>query len=99
MWWSAIEEDLPLAGSRIDIAYSLRASTYRGRRQAAARFIAFRLIEKPAPVEVLSLSIETVDLRASAQPAVELARLRRPTPIFWSGRKGWTGNMAKADTT
>ena len=33
LWWNGIDDELPETGSKIDIAYSLRASTFRGERQ------------------------------------------------------------------
>jgi len=62
LWWNGTDEDLPETGSKIDIAYSLRASTYRGERQVALQFVDYRVVEEKA-VEVKSRKIEVVDLR------------------------------------
>ena len=50
------------SGSKIDIAYSLRASTFRGERQLSLQFIDYRVVEEKV-VEVKSKKIEVVDLR------------------------------------
>ncbi|MFL7870203.1 MAG: single-stranded-DNA-specific exonuclease RecJ [Anaerolineales bacterium] len=66
LWWNGADEELPETGSKMDIAYSLRASTYRGERQLALEFVDFRLVEEK-PVEVKSKKIEVVDLRSNVE--------------------------------
>jgi single-stranded-DNA-specific exonuclease len=60
LWWSGGGEDLP--EGKFDLAYSVRASTFRGERQLALEFVDYRVIEEPA-VEVRRKKIELVDLR------------------------------------
>jgi len=62
LWWNGVDEGLPESGSKIDIAYSLRASTYRGERQLALEFVDLRVVEEK-PVEVKHKTIEVIDLR------------------------------------
>jgi single-stranded-DNA-specific exonuclease len=80
MWWGAMEEDLPEVGSRFDIAFSMRASTFRGKRQLATQFIGFRTTAEQQPVEVLAPQIEIGDMRAAAQPGRELLKLKQTHP-------------------
>lgn len=86
IWWSASEEDLPEIGSRIDIAFSLRASTYRGQRQIAARFIDYRIIEEAKPSGGTAPRYEFIDLRAETKPENRLFSLKETNPelMVWS---------------
>lgn len=72
LWWNGTEEYLPESGSKIDIAYSLRASTYRGERQLTLEFKDFRVVEEKA-VEVKSKKIEVIDLRQNVEAFSRLA--------------------------
>ena len=80
VWWGAVEEDLPEPGSRIDLAFSLRASTYRGQRQLAAEFIDLRLVQEAPALEALAPQIEIIDLRHAARPAAELQKIKNEHP-------------------
>ncbi|MBL8062331.1 MAG: single-stranded-DNA-specific exonuclease RecJ, partial [Anaerolineales bacterium] len=51
LWWGGAGEDLPESGSQFDIAYSLRATTFRGQRQVSLQFKEFKLGEEQ-PLEV-----------------------------------------------
>ena len=66
LWWNGVNDGLPETGTKIDIAYSLRASTFRGERQLALEFVDFRVVEEKA-VEVRRNKIEVVDLRSSGE--------------------------------
>ena len=66
LWWNGANDGLPETGTKIDIAYSLRASTFRGERQLALEFVDFRVVEERA-VEVRRNKIELVDLRSSGE--------------------------------
>ncbi len=68
LWWNGTVDELPETGTRLDIAYSLRASTYRGERQVALQFIDYRLVEEKA-IEVKRKKIEVVDLRSKVELA------------------------------
>jgi single-stranded-DNA-specific exonuclease len=61
LWWGGAGEELPEEGSTFDIAYSLRASTFRGERQISLQFEEFKVDKSslaPAPEKM-----EIVDLR------------------------------------
>ncbi len=62
LWWGGAGEDLPEEGSRFDIAYSLRATSFRGQKQVTLQFEEFRIVEEK-PVEVRKSKLELVDLR------------------------------------
>jgi single-stranded-DNA-specific exonuclease len=62
LWWNGAGEDLPPADNKFDIAYSLRASSYRGQKQVTLQFEEFRVVEEK-PVEIQESGIEIRDLR------------------------------------
>ena len=62
LWWNGADDELPETGTKLDIAYSLRASTFRGERQLQLQYVDFRVVEEK-PVEVKRKKVEVVDLR------------------------------------
>jgi single-stranded-DNA-specific exonuclease len=62
LWWGGAGEALPEEGNKFDIAYSLRASTYRGQKQLTLQFEEFRAVEEKL-VEVRTATVEIRDLR------------------------------------
>lgn len=71
LWWNGTDENLPETGSKLDIAYSLRASTYRGERQLSLQFVDYRVVEEKA-VEVKRKKIAVIDFRQNAEPLSRL---------------------------
>jgi single-stranded-DNA-specific exonuclease len=72
LWWGGAGEELPEEGSVFDIAYSLRASTFRGERQVSLQFEEFRVEEsaiklQPAQLEIIDLRLQpsTFDIQPS----------------------------------
>jgi single-stranded-DNA-specific exonuclease len=81
MWWSAVPEELPPAGSRVDIAYSMRPSAYRGQPQLSMQFVGLRLAEAEGPIiEIHKPQIEIVDLRSLTAPQEKLRELGQNCP-------------------
>ncbi len=78
LWWGGAGEELPEDDSTFDIAYSLRASTYRGQKQVTLQFEEFRITEEQA-VEVQNARLEIRDLRL--QPS--LLNLQ-PSTLIWA---------------
>jgi single-stranded-DNA-specific exonuclease len=66
LWWNGEKDELSANGSRVDIAYSMRATTFRGERQLALEFVDFRVVEEQA-VEVVREEIEIIDLRRNIE--------------------------------
>lgn len=62
LWWSGAGEELPPIDAKFDIAYSLRATSYRGQRQVNLQFKEFRVTEE-RPIEVKETGLEIQDLR------------------------------------
>lgn len=65
LWWGGGGQDLPEEG--FDLAYSLRASDFRGQKQLTLEFIEARPIQAEQ-VEISPRKIEIVDLRAENEP-------------------------------
>ena len=62
LWWSGAGDDIPEIGSTFDIAYSLRASTFRGQKQVTLQFEEFRVVEEQA-LEIKQQKPDVMDLR------------------------------------
>jgi single-stranded-DNA-specific exonuclease len=68
LWWGGAGEELanpssPLrAGHKFDIAYTLRASSFRGQKQVSLQFQELRVVEEK-PVEVRAPALEIRDWR------------------------------------
>ncbi|HNK62589.1 MAG TPA: single-stranded-DNA-specific exonuclease RecJ [Anaerolineales bacterium] len=78
LWWGGAGEDLPPTGARFDIAYSLRANSYRGQRQVTLQFQDFRITEEK-PVEVKETRLEVRDMR------LQSATLNlQPSTLIWA---------------
>jgi single-stranded-DNA-specific exonuclease len=58
LWWGGAGNDLPEEGSIIDLAFSLRASTFRGKRQVTLQFEDFRIIEEKIELETSGIELE-----------------------------------------
>ena len=69
LWWGGAGEELAEAssplrtGARFDIAYTLRASSFRGQKQVAVQFQEVRLVEEKL-VEIRAPELEIIDWRA-----------------------------------
>jgi single-stranded-DNA-specific exonuclease len=82
LWWDGGREELPKG--RFDLAYTLRASDWRGTRQAQLEFVDFRVTEEKQ-VEVISKKIEVVDFRKPDNPLKQLSAVHHPpSSILWS---------------
>jgi single-stranded-DNA-specific exonuclease len=93
VWWQGAGNPLP--EGRFDLAYSVRASTYRGQRDVQVEWVDTRPADQ-ASAEVTSPQLEVVDYRREAYPALVLQQLQAvevlqvwceaPTPGQPSGR-------------
>jgi single-stranded-DNA-specific exonuclease len=83
VWWFGDAEAIP--DGWFDVAYTLRASTYQGRREALIEWLDARPSPGEAAVVVRS-RIEVVDERANPDPARALAaaRQRFPDTLVWA---------------
>lgn len=79
LWWGGAGEELPETGSKIDVAYSLRGSSFHGQRQVNLQFQAFRVVEE-APVEIREQRAEVRDWRLQT---LNVERLT-PNVLVWA---------------
>lgn len=71
LWWGGSGGAVPEPGSRFDIAYSVRSSTFRGEKQVTLQFEDFRIVEA-APLELKPSELEVVDYRSQPDKLNEL---------------------------
>ena len=75
IWWQGAGSPLPQG--RFDLAYTVRTSDYRGRRDVQVEWVDARLIETPAPLlRPVPPALEVVDYRQEPNPRQRLAHLR-----------------------
>jgi len=88
LWWRAEPTDLPQGP--FDLAYTVRTSDYRGRRELQIEWKAARPIERPAAVvERAPADVVVVDHRDARDPEAVLGDLRAETEVLvWSEGKG-----------
>lgn len=65
LWWDGGSEEAPTG--KFDLAYSLRASDWRGSRQEQLEFVDFRLVE-PEKIEIAPPKREVRDYRNTPNP-------------------------------
>jgi len=74
IWWQGAGYTLP--ETKFDLAYSVRASTYRGQRDVQIEWIDYRLAEAESiSSENKQRPIEVIDLREEGEPLVRLNQL------------------------
>ena len=78
LWWGGAGETLPESGSKFDIAYTLRATSYRGQRQVNLQFKEFRVTEE-APIETRESKLDIRDMRL--QPSTLNLQ---PSTLIWA---------------
>jgi hypothetical protein len=83
LWWSGAGEEQPEEGSVFDIAYSLRASTFRGEKQISLQFEEFRVVQEP-PIDLRKRQIEVVDCRMESASLLESLREQAPGLQIWA---------------
>lgn len=85
IWWRGAGADLP--DGRFDLAYTLRASSYRGEREALVEWLDFRPLDS-APVDLAAAApvYELQDYRGGAATLDQLAQAREeyPAATIWS---------------
>ncbi|HNH06145.1 MAG TPA: single-stranded-DNA-specific exonuclease RecJ [Anaerolineales bacterium] len=78
LWWGGAGEELPPTDNKFDIAYSLRASTFRGQKQVTLQFEEFRVVEEK-PIEARKTKVEIRDMRLQSF----LLNLQ-PSTLIWA---------------
>jgi single-stranded-DNA-specific exonuclease len=85
LWWSGAGETLP--EGKFDLAYSVRASDWRGTRQVQMEFVDFRSIEGEGGEkgEGKKAKFEIIDQRTEADPRSILEKISgHPSTIVWA---------------
>jgi hypothetical protein len=83
LWWGGAGSELPEEGSMFDIAYSMRASTFRGDKQVTLQFEEFRIVQE-APPELRKHKIEIVDYRLATTASLEKIQQQAPALQVWA---------------
>ena len=83
LWWGGAGEVLPEEGSKFDIAYSMRASTFRGTKQVTLQFEEFRIVEE-VPPELRKHKIEIVDYRTESASLLSQVQEQDPELQIWA---------------
>lgn len=83
LWWGGAGEELP--DGKFDLAFSLRASTFRGKKQVTLQFEEFRVVEE-TPVEIRKPKLEIRDCRLES--AGLLAKLQEQAPALQTWAEG-----------
>jgi single-stranded-DNA-specific exonuclease len=78
LWWGGASEELPPQEGIFDIAYSLRASTFRGQKQTTLQFEEFRVLKEKS-IEIQKPKLEIRDMR------LQSATLNlQPSTLIWA---------------
>jgi single-stranded-DNA-specific exonuclease len=83
LWWGGAGEELPEEGSVFDIAYSLRASSFRGEKQLSMQFEEFRVVKEP-PLELRKRQIEVIDHRMESTSLLTGIQEQAPGLQIWA---------------
>jgi single-stranded-DNA-specific exonuclease len=82
LWWDGGSEELP--NGKFDLAYTLRASDWRGVRQSQLEFVDFRVVEEEK-LDVRSKKLEVIDCRDAENPAKMLSAFTlQPSTMLWA---------------
>lgn len=81
VWWRGADEDVP--GGRIDAAFTIKSTDYRGAQAVSIEWVDARVIEVVS-VEVAPPAIEVVDWRHVPDVARRLDGIRDTRTIVWA---------------
>ncbi len=83
LWWGGAGSVLPEEGSKFDIAYSMRASSFRGNKQVSLQFEEFRIVEE-VPPELRKRKVEIVDYRLESTSSLAELQEQAPALLIWA---------------
>jgi single-stranded-DNA-specific exonuclease len=89
LWWGGAGEESAetlsslRSGAKFDIAYTLRASSFRGQKQVALQFQEVRITEK-APIELRSTRSEIKDFRSESASLLVNLQAQSPALQIWA---------------
>jgi len=84
LYWNGKGMLLPEQSDSFDLAYSLRASTFRGERQLQLEWIDFRITQESIGLPSRTSEIELDDQRGSDLTAAKVVALSLPDSVFWN---------------
>jgi single-stranded-DNA-specific exonuclease len=79
VWWGGA--GWPLPEGRFDLAYSVRASTFRGQRDLQMEWVDFRPVEQGSVAVAVKTALQAIDYRQEAHPLPVLQRLLSETAV------------------
>lgn len=85
IWWRGVGRDLP--SGVFDLAYTLRASVFKGEAEALVEWLDYRQVGPPSSdLGATEPMYDLIDLRATAEPEQELARVlqEQPAALVWA---------------
>ncbi len=98
IWWQGAGFSLP--ERRFDLAYSVRASTYRGQRAVQIEWIDYRtVVSQPATFDSARRSIEVIDLRSEPDPIIKISQLLADEELIVWGEAGALTELSCVDRT
>jgi single-stranded-DNA-specific exonuclease len=97
LWWRAEAADLPQG--RFDLAYTVRASDFRGRRHVQVEWIDARPLAEPTTLRRSPQpAVHVVDYRYAPDPRNELEQLHSETQVtVWSEGQDTVSGLARND--
>jgi single-stranded-DNA-specific exonuclease len=96
IWWQGA--GYPLPEGKFDLAYSVRASTYRGQRDVQIEWIDYRIVESQIAITAHKKPpIEVVDLRKETKPWEKLRQLKEHQQLIIWGEAQPKGQPACLD--
>jgi single-stranded-DNA-specific exonuclease len=95
LWWNGAEEKDTLPEGSFDLAYSLRASDWRGSAQVQMEFMDFQEIDQEK-VARISTKLEVLDFRNVSDLSTSLSNLQtQPSTMLWVEGQDNKGHFGK----
>jgi single-stranded-DNA-specific exonuclease len=82
LWWQGA--GFPLPEGRFDLAYRVRASNFRGKRDIQIEYVDARLIDEPAITISSGGSLEPIDMRLDLDPDTSLHAFLAENTVSWA---------------
>jgi single-stranded-DNA-specific exonuclease len=95
IWWQGAGFQLP--ESKFDLAYSVRASTYRGQPGVQVEWIDYRNCEQDQLVKLVERRVEVIDMRTVADPIKQLGLISASNQLLIWGEAGAGSQMQCLD--
>ncbi len=80
IWWNG--SSWPVPEDRFDLAYTIRASDFRGQREVQVEWVEARPVEEPT-ISIRRKPIKVLDYRGQPQPALSLKNIKEENLQVW----------------